>query len=54
VETGEIGPTAFRLLVLSHIATVPILVGFGWWSLRRAIDRRYEELQNQPKRTWFT
>lgn len=53
-ESGEVGPTAFRLLVLSHIATVPILIGFGWWSIRRAIDRRYEELQNQPKRTWFT
>lgn len=45
---------AFLLVVVSHIATIPILVGFGWRSIVQAIDRRAAEIRNAPKRTWFT
>lgn len=45
---------AFLLLFVAHLATIPILVGFGWWSIVRAVERRAAEIRNAPKRTWFT
>lgn len=45
---------AFLLVVISHVATIPILVGFGWRSITRGIDQRLIQLRNAPKRTWFT
>ncbi len=53
-DTVEFGPAAFTLLTVAHVATIPILVGFGWWSIQRALDRRTTLIQNAPKRTWFT
>ena len=52
-DAGQSGIGPFRLLVVAHIATVPLLVGFAWWSIVRALDRRTLELANAPKRTWF-
>lgn len=52
--SGEVGPMVFQLIVFSHVASVPVLVAFGYLSITRAIDRRHDELLNEPKRTWFT
>jgi hypothetical protein len=52
-DIHQIGPGTFQLLVLSHILTIPILVGFAWWSIRRAIDRRTAEIANAPNRSWI-
>lgn len=52
-DVGQSGPWPFRLLVLAHIATIPILVGFSWWSIRRTLDRRTFEIANAPQRTWY-
>lgn len=52
-DRGQSGPTAFRIAVLAHILTVPTLVGFSWWWIRRAIEARTVELENQPERTWL-
>ncbi len=52
-DVGQAEPSSFRLLVLAHIATVPILVGLAWWSILRALDRRTAEIANTPERTWF-
>lgn len=51
-DGGSTGATAFRLLTLVHIITVPILVAFGWGSIQRALDRRTIEIQTAPRRTW--
>ncbi len=53
-DAGQTNVGVFRLLILSHIATVPILVGFGWVSIVRGIDRRTKEMAAAPKRTWMT
>ena len=52
-DVGQTGATSFRLLVAAHVATIPILVGFAWWSIVRALDRRTFEIANAPERTWF-
>ncbi len=52
-DAGHTGVGLFRLLLLAHVATVPILVGFGWWSIVRALDRREREIADAPERTWF-
>lgn len=52
-DVGQAGAGPFRLLVLSHLATIPILVGFAWWSIVRTLDRRTHEIANAPERTWF-
>ena len=51
---GQVGPQLFQLIVLSHVATVPLLVAYAALAISRAIDRRHEALLNEPKRTWFT
>ncbi len=40
VVTGKIqwGPNAFRALTVAHVLTVPILLWFGWQSIRRTLD----------------
>lgn len=52
-DVGQTGPWAFRMLVASHLATIPILVGFAWWSIVRALDRQTHAIANAPERTWF-
>lgn len=52
-DVGQTGPWPFRLLVVAHVATIPILVGFAWWSIVRTLDRRTFEIANAPERTWF-
>lgn len=52
-DVGQTGPWPFRLLVVAHLATIPILVGFAWWSIVRTLDRRTFEIANAPERTWF-
>jgi len=52
-DAGQSSAWAFRSLVVAHIATVPVLVGFAWWSIRRTLDRRIHEINNAPERTWF-
>lgn len=53
-DTAQLGPAVFRFLVVSHIATVPVLVLLGWRSILRALDRRTREITTAPERTWFT
>lgn len=52
-DVGQSSAWAFRVLVVSHIATIPVLVGFAWWSIRRTLDRRTHEIANAPERSWF-
>lgn len=52
-DAGQSSAWRFRLLVLSHVATVPVLVGFAWWSILRTLDRRTAEIQDAPQRSWF-
>lgn len=52
-DVGQAGATPFRLLVIAHVATIPILVGFAWWSILRTLDRRTQEIADAPERTWF-
>ena len=52
-DVGQTGAWPFRSIVLSHIATIPVLVGFAWWSIVRTLDRRTYEINNAPERSWF-
>lgn len=52
-DVGQSGVVPFAITLVAHIATIPILVGFSWWSIVRALDRQTMEIANAPKRTWF-
>lgn len=49
-EPGSLG--VFRIMLLTHILTVPILVGFAWMSIRRGMDRRLAEVLEPSKPSW--
>lgn len=44
----------FRIALIAHILSIPVLVGFAWRSIRRGLDRWTMEIENAPKRTWIT
>lgn len=52
-DAGQTGAAPLLILLATHIVTLPILVGFAWWSIVRALDRRTFEIANAPERTWF-
>jgi len=52
-DAGQTGVVQFLIITAAHIATIPILVGFAWWSITRGLDRRTREIENAPERTWF-
>lgn len=52
-DAGQSGVIPFLLILIAHIATIPILVGFAWRSIVRTLDRRTVEIANAPERTWF-
>lgn len=47
---GSLG--MFRIMLLTHMLTVPILVGFAWMSIRRGMERRLAEVLEPSKPSW--
>ena len=46
--------TTFRIMLVSHILTIPVLVGFAGWSIRRGMDRRLSEILEPSTPSWLS